>query len=143
MRINFGHGSYFTILFPDKDPSKMETNDGSIVGRMVYASTSVMFTGDSPKFVENYLVRLDGYNLQSDILKAGHHGSRTSSGESYLRVVSPKYAIISSGKDNRYGHPHKEVIDSLNRMNIEILRTDREGTIGFVSDGKRFIRRDF
>ncbi len=97
-----------------------------------------MLTGDAPKSIETYLVRLDGAHLQSDILKAGHHGSRTSSGEDFVRSVQPQYALISAGKDNSYGHPHKETLDTFNRLGIPILSTAEEGRIVFESDGKSF-----
>ena len=140
MRINFGDGAHFDILYPDQDPSNFETNDASVVGRMVYGSTSVMLTGDSPKKVESYLVGIDGGRLRSDILKAGHHGSHTSSGLEYVKIVAPVYAIISSAAANRYGHPHQDVMNTFKSLGIEILRTDTLGTIGFISDGKKLWR---
>jgi competence protein ComEC len=138
MFIDFGDGAHFDVLYPDIDPSSLETNTASIVGKMIYGLTAVMLTGDSPKVVEDHLVILDGVGLRSDILKAGHHGSHSSSGKEYVSKVSPKYAVISSGKDNRYGHPHKEVIDILTALGIDIVRTDTLGTITFFSDGKEF-----
>ena len=95
-----------------------------------------MLTGDSPKTIEEYLVMLDGENLESDVLKAGHHGSKTSSAESFLGNVAPKYSIISAGKDNKYGHPHEEVIDALNQFGSVILSTQDDGMIVFESDGE-------
>jgi len=121
-------------LYPDTEVSKFETNTASIVGRLAYGSTSVMLTGDSPKSVENYLVSLYGSNLKSDILKAGHHGSRTSSGKRFVEAVAPRWAIISAGKDNRYGHPHREVTETFRSLNIEAIRTER-GTVSFEFDG--------
>jgi competence protein ComEC len=141
MRIDFGDGAHFDVLYPDVDPSHLETNEASIVGRLVYGSTSVMFTGDSPKVVENHLIEIDGGRLRSNILKAGHHGSRSSSGETYVKTVAPAVAIISSGKNNRYGHPHKEVVDIFNKLGVQILRTDKVGTISFVSDGQRIFQQ--
>jgi competence protein ComEC len=141
MRVDFGDGAHFDILFPDTDVTYFETNTASIVGLMKYGSTSVMLTGDSPKSVENRLVLLDGPRLRSDVLKAGHHGSHTSSGEYFVGAVSPRYAIVSAGKDNRYGHPHRDVSDLFLKLGIEMLRTDVLGTIGFVSDGSKFWRK--
>jgi len=135
MSIDFRDGVSFNILYPNVDPKKFETNTASIVGKLVYGSTSAMFTGDSPKSVEIKLVKLDGSNLKSDILKVGHHGSKTSSGDSFITKVNPFSAIISVGKNNRYGHPNKETVNVLEKHHIEILRTDEEGTIRFVSDG--------
>jgi competence protein ComEC len=136
MQIDLGGGTSFDILYPDRDVSYLETNTASIVGQVRYGSTTVMLNGDSPKVVETALVKYYGDGLQSDVLKAGHHGSHTSSGEEYVRTVSPSYTVISAGENNRYGHPHKDVIDLFNSLNIPVLRTSEIGTIEFVSDGK-------
>ena len=130
------HGVGFQILFPDRNISGLATNDGSIVGRLVYGDTSIMFTGDSPENVEHYLVSLDDKNLKSDVLKVGHHGSRTSSSEEFVGFVSPTYATISLGQGNSYGHPHKETLDTLEKFDIKTLRTDQQGTITIESDGE-------
>lgn len=124
------------ILFPETDPSDMESNASSIVVKITYGSTSFMLTGDSPKRIEEYLVLAHGEHLQSTVLKVGHHGSRTSTSELFLDEVAPEYAIISAGKDNRYGHPHVEVTDALFNRQITTLNTAEEGTVVFMSDGK-------
>lgn len=129
-------GIGFHILFPDRDVSGMATNDGSIVGKLIYGNTSVMFTGDLPQAVEHYLVSLDGKNLRSDVLKAGHHGSRTSSSEEFVGYVSPAYAAISVGTGNTYGHPHQETLDTLSQFGVKTFRTDQMGTIVMRSDGE-------
>ena len=134
-------GVYVEILFPDRDVSNVESNLGSIVMKLVYGETEVMLTGDSPKSIEKYLVSIDGNNLKSDILKAGHHGSKTSSRESFVGFVNPEYVIISAGKDNRYSHPHQEVLDIFERFNIETIHTADVGTIIFTSDGDIFTQR--
>lgn len=121
----------FTILYPDQDTTKMETNDASIVGRLEYKGNSFYLNGDSPLKVENYLAQKDGGQIQSTVLKVGHHGSRTSTGQSFLEVVDPIYAVISAGKNNRYGHPHPEVVEKLENKNIKILSTAEEGRITF------------
>ena len=124
------------ILFPDSDPSDMESNTSSIVFQLMYGSSTFMFTGDSPQSIEKYLVQVEGAHLQSNVLKLGHHGSRTSSAEIYLDTVKPTFAIVSAGKDNKYGHPHVEVTDMLFNKRISILETSKEGTITMLSDGK-------
>lgn len=124
------------ILFPDTDPSKMESNTASIVARLIYGETSFLLTGDSPKAIEEYLVLIEGENLHSNVLKAGHHGSRTSTSELFLDEVSPDFAVISAGKDNSYGHPHMEVTDMLFNKGIKTLNTALVGKIVFWSDGK-------
>jgi competence protein ComEC len=141
MRINMGSGVVFDVLFPDKDVSNFETNTASIVGQLKYGNTSVMLTGDSPKKIEDYLVYLDGSFLRSDILKTGHHGSRTSSGEMFVSTVNPSVAVISAGKNNRYGHPNEEVVSLFEKLNINMFNTAKEGTIKFVSDGINFIKK--
>ncbi|KKP80420.1 MAG: internalization-related competence protein ComEC/Rec2 protein, partial [Parcubacteria group bacterium GW2011_GWB1_35_5] len=129
-----GDGVVLQILFPDRDPAGMETNTSSIIARLVYGENEFLFTGDSPKSIENYLISLGG--LESDVLKAGHHGSKTSTSPDFVTAVSPEYVVISAGKDNRYGHPSQEVLDILNNFGAEILRTDKDGRIVFESDGE-------
>lgn len=136
IRINFGDGIYMDILFPDRDVSGLDTNDASVAARLVYGENEFLFTGDSPQKIENYLVSLDAKNLKSDVLKIGHHGSRTSTSEQFLGYVDPQYAVISVGKDNKYGHPYQEVLELLNQFKISILRTDESGTIKIKSDGE-------
>lgn len=137
--IDFGDGTSLQILFPDHDVSKLkDANDGSVIAHLVYGETEVMLTGDAPKSVETYLVGLNEANLKSDILKAGHHGSRTSSGENFVHAVAPIYAVISAGKDNSYGHPHKETMDTFTKLGIQTFSTAEEGRVVFESDGKTF-----
>lgn len=139
--IDLGSGMYLEILFPDRAVPKIETNTGSIVARLVYGETSFMLMGDSPKGVEEYLVRLDGKSLESQVLKAGHHGSRTSSSLSFVGFVSPEYAVYSRGCDNTYGHPHDEVQETFAKLGVATLDTCEEGTITFVSDGNAVVRK--
>jgi len=145
MDIDLGQGAFLQILFPDRDPKGMETNMASIVARLVYGDSEFMLTGDSPQAIENYLVSLesqgDTLGLRSDVLKAGHHGSKTSSSEAFVSAISPQYAIISVGKDNKYGHPNQEVLDILNNFGAEILRTDQLGRIIFKSDGVNLVEK--
>lgn len=142
MRINFGDNAYFDILYPDTDVSGLkDTNDASIIGRMQYGSTSMMFTGDASSRIERRLVAEYGVALDSDVLKVGHHGSNTSTDKAFVELVSPDIAVISLGKNNRYGHPKQAVLDTLREFDANIFRTDEEGTILFVSDGKEFIRK--
>ncbi len=135
-RILLGGGAYFEVLFPDREVSGVTTNEGSIMGRLVYGNTSVMFTGDAPQNIEEYLSSLDGKRLHSDVLKVGHHGSRTSSSQEFVGYVSPAIAVISDGKDNKYGHPHQETLDTLKEFGVQVLRTDLQGRIVMESDGE-------
>jgi competence protein ComEC len=136
--IDLGGGAYLQILFPDRDVSAMSSNDGSIVMKLVYGDTSVMLQGDSTAKIEHYLAGLDGANLKSTILKVGHHGSRTSSTEEYVADVAPQWAVMSSGLNNTYGHPHKETLDTFSKLKIPALDTCVMGDIIFHSNGKVF-----
>lgn len=132
---DLGGGVVLEILFPDVDTTEMESNMASIVARLSYGDTSFMLTGDAPKSIEEYLVLIEGEHLKSDVLKAGHHGSRTSTSELFLEHVEPEYAVISAGKDNSYGHPHVEVTDLLFNADIKAFNTGEQGRVIFTSDG--------
>jgi competence protein ComEC len=134
--INLGGGAALEILFPDRDIEGVDTNDGSIVGKLTYGNTSFLLTGDTTSAVEEYLARLDGKRLDVDVLKAGHHGSRTSTSDALVGLASPAYAVISAGRENRYGHPHEEVLERLARFEVETLGTYERGTIIMESDGE-------
>lgn len=136
MTISLGGGIVLQVLFPNTNASGLESNTASIVARLVYGESEFMLTGDSPKSIENYLVSTYGTQLQSDVLKAGHHGSKTSSSESFVASVDPQYVVISAGEDNRYGHPHKEVMELLSKFSINIFETSKTGTIIFETDGE-------
>ena len=124
------------VLFPDRDVSNFESNDASLVGKLVYGESSFMFVGDSSLYTENLIEWNETTEtLDSDVLLIGHHGSRTSSSLLWLEKVSPEIAIISAGKNNRYGHPHKELLDRLLSLNIPYLATYEKGSVIFKSDG--------
>ena len=127
---------YIEILFPDRSTSGWDSNTASVVARLVYGDTEFLLTGDSPKKIEKYLTAQYGGKLHSDILKLGHHGSRTSTSRIFLSAVNPEYTIISAGLNNRYGHPHKEVVEMLKEFEISSLATYENGTIVIKSDGK-------
>lgn len=137
MRLDIGGGAAIDILFPDRDVSLWDSNDGSIVARLSYGKTSVMLTGDATAETEKII--LGEYSktaLTSAILKVGHHGSRTSTSEAFVKAVTPTYALISDGKDNNYGHPHQDTLDTLVQFGAKIFRTDLLGTIIMKSYGK-------
>ncbi len=137
--IDLGDGVKFTVLFPDKNVVGWETNLGSIVGILSYGSRKFLLTGDSPSEIENYLVRLDGKNLDVDVLKPGHHGSRTSSSQYFLNTVRPEYAVISAGLHNRYGHPTKDVMNRLAGVGAKTFQTAVNGRVEFNTDGTNLI----
>ena len=137
MRLDIGGGATIDILFPDRDVSTWGPNDGSLVARLSYRKTSLMLTGDATTKTEAIILKENSSaQLQSTILKVGHHGSRTSSSFLFVQAVDPTDAIISDGKDNKYGHPHNEILETLASFGAKIFRTDLLGTIIIKSDGE-------
>lgn len=108
-------------------------NNCSVVIKITYLKDSYLFTGDAEKEELNSV----SADMSADVLKVGHHGSRTSTTEKILKKVNPQYAVISCGTDNDYGHPHKETVKLLSSFDIECYRTDIDGTITITSDGKQ------
>lgn len=129
-------GVILEILFPDRSTAGWETNTGSIVALLTYGDDKFLFTGDSPGSIEHYLVGKDGSRLHANVLKLGHHGSRTSSSREFLSVVDPEYVVVSAGKDNKYGHPNKDVVLLLEELKIPILSTIEKGTIILKTSGE-------
>jgi len=124
----------FIILSPAKDYGD-NLNNASIIIRLTYGENSFMFTGDAEIAPEKDVVN-SGYELKSDVLKFGHHGSSTSSSDAFLKAVSPTYGVIMCGKDNSYGHPHKETMEKIKKYGITVYRTDEQGNIVATSDGE-------
>lgn len=122
------------VLAPDRE--YRDLNNMSVVLRMIHGNTSFLFTGDAERESEAAMVA-GNLTLQSNVLKVGHHGSRTSTTARFLDAVRPSIAVIMCGEGNRYNHPHDEIINRLNqpRRNITTLRTDRNGTIVITTDG--------
>lgn len=143
MALDLGGGARLEILFPDRDVTHLETNTGSIVARLTYGNTAYLFTGDSPQNIERYLVSIENlqFPLHSDVLKVGHHGSKTSSSEEFIHAVKPSYAVISAGLNNKYGHPNKEALAVLGSEHAQVLRTDTQGRVEIDSDGQRLTVR--
>jgi competence protein ComEC len=110
-----------------------DSNNTSIVSKLIFGNSSFLFTGDIYKDVEENLA-LTPFDLNSNVLKVAHHGSKTSSSEKFLEKVLPEVAVISVG-ENKYGHPNKETLEILEKYGIRVLRTDREGDIKVFSDG--------
>ena len=122
-----------TIVSPDKN-ADIDANNESVMLMVDYMDTEFLFTGDAEKRAEEEAMEA-GYFIDADVLKVGHHGSHTGTSEEFLKAVSPDFAVISCGKDNDYGHPHKETLMLLDKYGIDTLRTDISGDILFVSDG--------
>lgn len=135
-RVVLDDGVFLDVLFPAGDVAEATPHNGMLVMRLSYASTSVLFTGDAEENVEQYLVKYDPQSLKSDVLKVGHHGSKTSTSEEFLSLVKPDAAIMSLSADNKYGHPHKETLDVLDKFGVKVYRTDEAGTITLSSDGE-------
>ncbi len=134
--IDIGGGAYLSILYPDRKPQGKDTNEYSIIAQLVYGDSTILLTGDAPRDVEEYLANIDSDRLQSDILKVAHHGSKNSLSSHFFSTVHPTYSVISAGLNNRYGHPHKQILDSLEKIKTIVLQTMDLGDIIFTSDGK-------
>lgn len=132
--LTLGTSTTLEVLFPDTDPTEMESNSSSIILKLTYGTIDFLLTGDAPKSIEEYLVLREGEHLESEVLKIGHHGSRTSTSELFLEEVNPQYAVISAGADSQYGHPHVEVTDLLFNHGVETFSTAEDGTVVFFSD---------
>ncbi len=134
--VTLGASTTLTILSPSGDPTNWESNTSSIVAKLTYGETDFLLTGDAPEGIESYLASIVGGVLVSEVLKLGHPGSKTSSSATFLTAVSPEYAIVSAGRDNSYGHPHKEVVGRVEESGAKILSTAEVGTITMKSNGK-------
>ncbi len=142
-KIDLGSGIYLEILHPDNNYLKnthSDTNNNAIVLRLVYKNTRILFTADLEDQGERDLLN-SHQNLSADVLKVGHHGSRGSTSENFLRRVSPKIGVISCGRENRFGHPHKETLDRL--QGIQLFRTDTQGAVTLESDGQNVTAQGF
>lgn len=127
------------VVSPISDKEYDNMNDYSVVVKITYGETSFIFMGDAE--YENIEDALDsGIDLDSDVLKVGHHGSSNGTTAELLEAVTPTLGIISCGEDNSYGHPHEETIDLLDEYNVEYLITYEEGTIIYKTDGETVLR---
>ena len=143
-RLGLGRAVTLEILAPFADlrgASVSKTNNTSVVAMLRHGRTSALLTGDIERAMEYRLVFEDGAGLDADILKVGHHGSKTSSSAEFLAAVSPEVAVIQVGRRNRYGHPTAEVLDRLSSIGAATLRTDTDSDVRFVSDGVHWQRR--
>lgn len=122
----------FEVLYLGTD--KSDLNNTSIVLKLTYKNTTYLFMGDATDKVEKILIN-EGKDLESDVLKVGHHGSQYSSTAAFLKQVSPRYAVIQVGQDNDYDHPKQITIDKLEKLKTLTYRTDKHGTIILTSDG--------
>lgn len=126
-------GSVRAVMLAPQNTKYEDMNDYSAVIKITFGEVSFLCTGDAGEQSEAEMLA-GGASVQADVLKVGHHGSRSSTSESFLQAVRPGYAVICAGAGNDYGHPHKETLNKL--QGIKIYRTDLDGTVVFVSDGR-------
>lgn len=148
--LDFGNGVSFEIVSPsqsliDEDTAaikakkKVDVNNESVVGRLTFGNFAMLFTGDAEGPVEKDMAASYGKKLKCQVLKAGHHGSKTSSTAEFLKLVQPESVVMSLGVNNQYGHPHEALLNRLQKQGIKnIYRTDANGTITIVSDGSSY-----
>lgn len=125
------------VLSPEKNFINDDVNDNSVVLKITYGEVSYLLTGDASTTTEEYILST-GADIDVDILKVGHHGSKTASSKAFLKRVSPAVSVISVGEGNSYGHPHKEALNRLGGFTELIYRTDVDGTVVISSDGKTY-----
>lgn len=135
MSVSLDQNVSFTVLFPDRDTSGWKTNEASVVGMLHVGTRSILFTGDSPLSVEHALVGAYQDQLNTDIVKLGHHGSKTSTGVELLKATTPTLGLVSAGIGNSYHHPNVEVLDRLKALSIPWISTQDQGTVDLSTDG--------
>jgi competence protein ComEC len=133
--IQLGASTTVRILAPAGDTTLWRSNAASIIVQVSYGEIDFLLTGDAFAATEEYLAELYGDSIQSEVLKLGHHGSKTSSSELFLDAVQPEFAVVSAEQNSRYGHPHAEVVERVEERNIQLMSTAKEGTIEFLTDG--------
>lgn len=135
---NLGSAS-FEILSPIKGYPYAEDNNNSIVLRLDYYNNSFLFMGDAEYQPQQVMIYDDDINVKADLIKVAHHGANNGYMKGFYDEVAPKYAIISCGKGNKYGHPHSKVLNDFKNRGVNVFRTDEQGTIIAVSDGNNII----
>lgn len=125
------------ILAPNSSNYE-ETNDYSIVLKVTYKNKSFLFTGDAEKTSEKEICSKFKNELKADVLKLGHHGSSSSTTNEFFNLVNPSICVITVGKENKYGHPHSETLEKINKKGLKILRTDENSNIVIKTDGENF-----
>lgn len=137
--LTWGESLRFEVYGPPKLSGEYDDlNNASIVGRLVYGDFSLLLTGDCESAGEKAIVKKYKDRLKSTLLKAPHHGSRTSSSSVFLKTVAPQAVLISVGADNEYGHPHEVICKRYAKFGFDVYRTDTDGTITVTSDGRTY-----
>ena len=139
-RITVEPGVFFDIYSPHKNIESFDANEYSIITHIHYGETSVLLTGDATKLNESDLVEVYADSLMANILKIGHHGSQTSTLNSFIDLVSPQYGVVSAACNNRFGHPHVGVLTTLFQNKVEVLETCNEGDIIFKSNTSEWVK---
>jgi len=137
-KLEMGDNVSAEIMAPNSS-SYPDTNNYSVVLKITYGNTKFLFTGDAEKESEQEMLDRN-YDISADVLKVGHHGSSSSTSQEFLNRVNPTIAIISCGKNNKYGHPTKKIVNRLKKKNIQIYRTDVDGNIILKSDGHKIVK---
>jgi competence protein ComEC len=127
------------VLHPPQEVTAPSTNDASVVLRIICGKKSFLFTGDAEIWGETQMERFAKV-LDSDVLKVGHHGSRTSSSPEFVERISPTWAVVSVGKRNRFDHPNREVMQRLKASGAQVVRLDENGAAIFCTDGEKIWR---
>lgn len=139
--LDLGGGAQLKFLAPFQPyltHTDSDFNNNSIVARLTFGAFSMLFVGDSEQEAESRLLQTYGNELQSLVLKVGHHGSHTSSTPAFLKAVAPETAIISVGEHNDYHHPHPSTVKRYDAFGIRLLRTDQDGTVTITTDSKTY-----
>jgi len=142
-KIKLAENTEMDILYPLKSLVGMSfknTNDSSIVAKLKNGENSIILTGDAEEKTEYQLIN-SGTDVRAQILQVGHHGSKSSTSEEFLKAINPETAIIQVGLKNRYGHPHQQTLDRLKNIGAKIFRTDLDGDIGFLCDASRCVKQ--
>ena len=145
--LDLGGGASFKVLAPTEELAakgakqgyKHDPNNESVIGQLIFGDFKMMFTGDGEGPEEKEILASPlGSEVKSQVLKSGHHGSKTSSSKEWLRAVEPEVGLISCGEGNDYGHPHKETLKKYQALKMKVYETDKNGTITLVTDGKGY-----
>lgn len=145
-RLDLGDNVSFTVISPDEKTVeagqtkgyKHNPNNESVAGKLELDEFSMLFTGDMEKDMEEKLAAAYGDKLRAKVLKAPHHGSKTSSSPKFMQAVQPEAVLISLGKDNDYGHPHQVTLERYEKQGCKVYRTDQDGSITITTDGKKY-----
>lgn len=135
-RVDLGDGVTLEILSPERENPSGDLNNNGIVCRVVHGQTAMLLCGDAEAAREERMIQA-GETLLADVLKVGHHGSAAATSAPFLRAVAPAYAVISCGRNNRYGHPAEAALERLDEAHAQVYRTDRDGAVVAISDGAR------